>query len=162
MIIMKSRKLLIGGAAAVAAAIVGSGVAFAAWSANGSGSGAGAATVAQSLVVTPQTPSGSNASLYPGGPAGPVFFTIQNPNPYAVTVTGLSWGSPTSTNTGACSSSNVSLDANAPLTANISIPANSTTAIEDIPGVLDLAHSAGAGCEGVAFDVALTVTGAQQ
>jgi hypothetical protein len=159
---MKFKKLLIGIAAVTAAVGVGTGAAFAAWSASGSGSGAGAAAVAQSLVVTPVTPSGTGASLYPGGPAGPVFVNIANPNPYAVTITGLSWGSPTSTNTSSCASSNISLDSGAPTTVSISVPAASTASDVEINGVLDLAHSAGSGCQGVAFDIPVTVTGAQQ
>ena len=73
----KNKKLFIGIATSTAALAVGCGVAFAAWSASGSGSGTGAATVAQSLVVTPVTPAGANASMYPGGPAGAVFFNIR-------------------------------------------------------------------------------------
>lgn len=159
---MKIRKVFIGIAATTAAIGIGSGVAFAAWTASGSGSGAGAATVAQSLVVTPVTPSGAGATLYPGGPAGPVFFNIQNPNPYAVTITGLTWGAPVSTSTSTCPSTNISLDANAPTTANLSIGAGATVSALQINGVLDLAHAAPNGCQGVAFDISLTVTGAQQ
>jgi hypothetical protein len=159
---MRFKKLLIGIAATMAAVALGCGVAVAVWSVSGSGSGAGAGTVAQSLVVTPVTPSGAGASLYPGGPAGPVFVTITNPNPFAVTVTGFSWGTPTSTNTSSCPSSNVTLDANAPTTGSISIAAGQTDSDVQINGVLDLAHSAPNGCQGVAFDAALTVTGTQQ
>jgi hypothetical protein len=118
--------------------------------------------VAQSLVVTPVTPAGAGASLYPGGPAGPAFFNIQNPNPYAVTITGLAWGSPTSTNTSSCASTNISLDAGAPTTVSISVPAASTASDVQVNGVLDLAHTAGNGCQAVSFTVPVTVTGAQQ
>ncbi len=159
---MNIKKPIIGLAAIVAAIGIGSGIAVAAWSASGSGSGAGAATVAQSLVVTPVTPSGAGASLYPGGPAGPVYFTVQNPNPYAVTITGLSWGTPTSTNTSTCASANISLDANAPTTTSISVAANSTSAVLVVNGVLDLAHGAPNGCQAVAFTAPVTITGAQQ
>ncbi|MGO9559703.1 MAG: hypothetical protein ACLPQS_02730 [Acidimicrobiales bacterium] len=159
---MKIKKWMVGVAAATAAVGAGSGIAMAAWSASGSGSGAGAATVAQSLIVTPVTPSGAGASIYPGGPAGPAFVTIQNPNPYAVTITGLSWGTPTSTDVSTCASTNVSLDAGAPTTASISIAAASTDSDVQINGVIDLAHAAGNGCQGVAFTVPLTITGAQQ
>ena len=159
---MRYKKLFIGLATSTAALAVGAGVAFAAWSVSGSGSGAGSATLAQSLVVTPVTPSGAGASMYPGGPAGPVFFTIQNPNPFAVTITGLSWGAPTSTNTSSCPSSNVSVDAGAPTTASITVAAGSTDSNQQISGVLDLAHSATNGCQGVAFTAPVTVTGAQQ
>jgi hypothetical protein len=156
------KKMYVGIAAGVAALGLGSGVAFAAWTASGSGSGAGAATVAQTLVVTPVTPAGANASIYPGGPAAPVLLNIQNPNPYGVTITGLSWGTPTSTDTTTCASSNVSLDAAAPTTVSIAVPADSTASDVQVNGLLDLAHSAPNGCQGVAFDIAVTVTGAQQ
>ncbi len=159
---MRFKKGLVGLVAVVAALGVGSGIAMAVWSVSGSGSGAGAGTVAQSVVVTPVTPSGANASLYPGGPAGPVFFNIQNPNPYAVTITSVAWGTPTSTSTGTCANTNISLDAGAPTSVSISVPAASTASNVQINGVLDLAHSASNGCQGVAFDIPLTVTGAQQ
>jgi len=159
---MRFKKLYVGIVATTAAIGIGGGIAIAAWTASGSGSGAGAATVAASLTVTPVTPTGAGASLYPGGPAGPVYFNIVNPNPYAVTITGVSWGTPTSTNTTTCASSNISLDSGAPSTVSISVPAASTASDVPINGVLDLSHSAGNGCQGVAFDIAMTVTGAQQ
>lgn len=157
------KKTFIGIATATAALGLGAGIAFAAWSASGSGSGAGAAKVAQSLVVTAVTPSGpSGESLYPGGPAGWVYVNIQNPNPYNVVITGYSWGTPTSANPTACPNSNISLDAGAPTTANLTVNANSTLTAVQINGVLDLSHAAPDGCQGVAFNVPLTVTGTQQ
>jgi hypothetical protein len=91
-----------------------------------------------------------------------VYFTITNPNPYAVTVTSVAWGTPTSTNTSSCASSNVTLDANAPTTVSIPVAADTTTGMTSIGGVLDLAHGATNGCQGVAFDDTMTITGAQQ
>jgi len=159
---MRSKRFFISIAGATVVCALAAGIAYAAWSASGSGSGAGAATVAQSLVVTPVTPSGANASLYPGDTGGPVFFNIQNPNPYPVTITGVSWGTPTSTNTGSCANTNVSLDAGAPTTVSISVPAASTASNVEVNGVLDLSHAAGNGCQAVSFTIPLTVTGAQQ
>jgi hypothetical protein len=160
---MKLRRIPVIIAASVATVGIGTGVAFAVWTVGGSGSGAGAATVAQSLTVTAVTPSGPGATLYPGGPAGQVYFQVANPNPFAVTITGLSWGTPVSTDTTACASSNVSVDANAPTTASISIPANATAGTAyQINGVLDLAHTAPNGCQGVGFIVPVTVTATQQ
>jgi hypothetical protein len=156
------RKLAIVAAATVALVGAGGGAAFAVWSSSGTGTGAGGALTAQSLVVTAVTPDGSGSSLYPGGPAGWVYFTVQNPNPYAVTLTAISWGTPTSTNPSACASSNISLDAGAPTTLDIPVAANSTSGAIQINGVLDLAHSAPNGCQGAAFDVPVTVTGTQQ
>jgi hypothetical protein len=160
---MKLRKIPVIIAASVATVGIGSGVAFAVWTVGGSGSGSGAATVANNLTINAITPSGAAAALYPGGPSAQVYFTVANPNPFAVTITGLTWGTPISTNTAACPSSNVSVDAGAPTTASISIPANATAGTAyQINGVLDLAHSAPNGCQGVAFDVPVTVTATQQ
>jgi hypothetical protein len=156
------KKVLITAASAVAAIAAAVGVATAVWSASGSGSGTGAAAVAQGLSVVASTPTGSNASLYPGGPAGPVQFQITNPNPYAVTISGLQWGTPASASPAICASANISLDANAPTSASISVPANSGGGPYTVNGVLDLAHNAPNGCQGMLFNVPLTVTGTQQ
>lgn len=157
------KKWLIAVGAPVAAAALGTGVAFAVWTVQGSGTGSSAATVAQSLTVTAFTPSGSGATLYPGGPAGGVDFSVTNPNPFAVTITGITWGTPTSGNPTSCANSNIALDANAPTTVSISIPANSTGgSVYVVPGVLDLAHSAPNGCEGQSFNIPMTVSATQQ
>lgn len=157
-----TKKVVIITTATMAATGLGTGIALAAWTATGSGSGSGAATVAQSLTVTAVTPSGAAAVLYPGGPAGQVYFTIHNPNPYAVTITGLQWGTPVSTNTTACPSADISVDAGAPTTVSIPVAANTTSGAEQVNGVLDLSHAAPDGCQGVAFDIPVTVTGTQQ
>lgn len=160
---MKIRKLYIGVAAGIAAVGAGAGTAFAVWTVGGSGSGSGAATVANSLTVTALTPSGAAASLYPGGPPSPVYFQVANPNPFAVTITGITWGTPTSGNTTACPNSNITLDAGAPTTVSISIPANATAGTAySVPNVLDLAHTALNGCQGVGFSIPMTVTATQQ
>lgn len=154
------KKMIIGAVAAIGALGAGGGVAFAVWTVQGSGTGAGAAGVAQNLTLTAVTPAGT---LYPGGPAGPVEFQVNNPNPFAVTITAVAWGTPFSTNTSNCASSNISLDANAPTTVSVSVPASSTTATGTVNGVLDLSHSAGNGCQGVPFDIPITsVTATQQ
>lgn len=157
------KKLFIGIAAATAAVGAGSGIALAAWTVSGTGSGGAAATVANNLVITAVTPTGSAATLFPGGPASAVDMTIANPNPFAVTITGWSWGTPVSGNTSQCANTNISVDPNAPTTASISIPANATAGtVYVVPGVLDLAHSAGNGCQGLSFSVPVTATATQQ
>ena len=160
---MKSRKLYVGLAAAVAAIAGGTGIAFAVWTVGGSGSGTGAATVANSLVATALTPSGASATLYPGGPAGAVYFQVANPNPFAVTINSIAWGTPTSNNTTTCPTANISIDPSAPTSVSISIPANAPAGTAyQIPGVLDLAHAAPNGCQGVSFNVPVTLTATQQ
>jgi hypothetical protein len=145
----------------VAFAAIGVGVAYAAWTATGSGSGAGRALVAQALTVNPVTPGQNAAALYPGGPAGWVYLTITNPNSYAVNITHIGWGTPTSTDTANCPNANISVDASAPSTLNITVPANGVTGALQVFNVLDLAHSAPDGCQGVVFNVPVTVSGTQ-
>lgn len=157
------RKLLISIVGAAAALAVAAGVAYAVWTVTGSGTGGAAATVAQNLTITAFTPTGSGATLYPGGPAGAVDMTIANPNPFAVTITGWAWGTPLSGNPTSCANTNISLDANAPTTASLSIPANATAGtVYVVSGVLDLSHSAPNGCQGQSFTVPVTATATQQ
>jgi hypothetical protein len=146
---------------AVASLAAGGGVAYAVWSTTGGGSGAARALTAQAVTVNPVTPGAPGAALYPGGPAGWVYFTINNPNPYSVNVTHLAWGTPVSTDTANCPSANVSVDANAPTTVSLPVPANGTSGAFQVFGVLDMAHSAPDGCQGVGFTVPVTVTGSQ-
>ena len=158
----RSTRIAAVGGATASLAIAG-GVAYAVWTVTGSGTGGAAATVSQNLVVTAVTPTGAAAALYPGGPAGSVYLQIANPNPFAVTVTGVAWGTPTSNNPTSCANSNISIDAGAPSTVSISVPANATAGTAySIPGVLDLSHSAPNGCQGLSFSVPVTLTATQQ
>ena len=156
------KKLFMGIAATTSALALGAGVAYAVWSVSGTGSGTGAAAVAQSVTALASTPTGAGASLYPGGPAGQVDFYVNNPNPYAVTITGITWGTPTSGDPTSCPNTNISLDSHAPTTVSLNVAANGASGPFVIPGVLDLAHSAPDGCQGVDFNIGVTITGTQQ
>lgn len=158
---MRIKKRWFAAGVALASLATGAGVAYAAWSTTGSGSGAGRALVAQAVTVNPVTPNQSAAALYPGGPAGWVYLSITNPNPYDVQITHVAWGMPASADPTDCPNSNVSVDANAPTTLNVSVPKNSTSGALQVFNVLDLSHSAPDGCQGVAFSVAVTVSGTQ-
>lgn len=158
---MNIRKRWLAAGVAVGSLAAGGGVAYAAWTAGGAGSGAARGLTAQAVTVNPVTPGAGGASLYPGGPAGWVYFSITNPNPYGMTVTHLSWGTPVSSDTADCPSTNVSVDANAPTTVNLPISGNATSGAFQVFNVLDMAHTAPDGCQGVAFTVPVTVTGSQ-
>lgn len=159
---MRIRKWVVGVAAATAAVSVGGGVALASWSAGGNGTGVGASLSAQALTAPAPAIGSNGASLYPGGPAGRVFIQITNPNPYNVVVTGVTWGAPVSQSPSGCPSSNVVIDASAPTTiGNPTIAGNSTSSDIQVLGVLDMLTSAPDLCQGVTFDVPVTLTGHQ-
>jgi hypothetical protein len=159
---MRSKRFIIGGAAALAAVLIGGGVAFATWSASGSGTGSALAYTEQTVTLNAVALPAGDASLYPGGPAGSVYFTVTNPNPYAVKITNIAWGTPVSGNPSACASSLISVDTNAPVSGlSITVPADGTSAALQVNGVLDLSSSAGDTCQGNGFTVPMTVTGQQ-
>lgn len=132
------------------------GVAFALWSANGSGAGSASTGTARNLTVTA---AATDAGLYPGGPAGAVGFTVTNPNPYPVTLAGVSYGDLDAS--GACSTDDVVLSGTAPTTLDLTVPAGGTTA-GTLPGVIGLAQDAGDECQGVTLSVDLALSGSQR
>jgi hypothetical protein len=159
---MTRRKLIFSGAAAAAAVLAGGAIAFAAWSASGSGSGSAIADTEQTVTVNAVALTSSSASLYPGGPAGNVYFTVTNPNPYAIKGTNIAWGTPVSGNPSACPSSVISIDASAPTSGlSLTIPASGTSGLLEVSGVLDLSSSATDACQGNSFTVPITISGQQ-
>lgn len=157
-----SRKLAI--VAAFLAVATLAGIAYAVWTATGTGSGNAKALTAVTVTINADTGA---ADLYPGGPAGRVYFTLTNTNPYAVsfdTVTAASvagvsggiGGSP------ACATTDLTVST-LPLTGftPVTVGANTTSATQSIPGVVAMNSSAPNACQGAVFAVSLTLTGSQ-
>ena len=146
----------------VAAGLIGliftliAGVAFAAWTADGTGSANARARTAQDLTVNAVT---GTADLYPGFTDGDLHFTLTNPNPYAVEFTSMTPGSVTSSAPGACPASNLTVDSASGL--SLPVAANATSGTQSIADVVTLAAGAPDGCQGVTFTVAVTLSGAQ-
>jgi hypothetical protein len=159
---MKKRTTVITGAAL--AVLVSAGVVFGLWSAQGTGSGRARATTAVSATVTPVncTATPSCIDLYPGFTGGDVYFTITNPNPYAITFTGMTAGAITvdASHAAACPASSITVAS--PVTGlSLAAPASSTTGQLSIADVVTMIAAAPDGCQGASFDIALTLTGTQ-
>jgi hypothetical protein len=138
---------------AAVAALAGAGVAFAAWTTNGSGSGSVTAASSKQLVITQ---SGTATGLYPTGSV-PVSFTVKNDNPYAVALTGATGG--TFTVDAAHSGCNVaSLSATPVSLTGTTVAANSTSPAQQITVKMD--NTAVDACQGATIGFTISVSGA--
>ncbi len=153
---MKGLKRKVAVVGVAVGAVIGGNMAYAAWTANGTGSGNAKALSAQAITVTASTGA---ADLYPGFTAGDVFFTVTNNNPYPVTFTGMTAGTVTSSDPTNCPASNVTV-ANA-TGLSIAAAANASGVSRSIADVVSMGHSAPDGCQGVVFTIPLTLSGSQ-
>ncbi|HWC72075.1 MAG TPA: hypothetical protein VG993_13025 [Actinomycetota bacterium] len=150
-----SKKLTLG--ALFAGAMLAGSIAFAAWTATGSGSGYAKATNAQAL-TTVDVSASTSATLYPGA-TGDVELRIDNPNPYPVTVTDVvSTGSIDSDTTAACdASTGVTFTDQTGLSLNVPAGAAATFTLN---GSVQMDNSSHTSCQGAVFTVPVTLTGA--
>jgi hypothetical protein len=147
-------KLMIGAGAVVALSVAG--VAFAAWTGSGTGSGRARATTA---VVATINPVNGTADLFPGFTGGDLFFTITNPNPYAITFTSMTPGAVTvDAGHPGCPANSVTV---APATGlNLASPPGPSAQLS-IADVVSMVTTAPDACQGASFDVVLTLSGQQ-
>jgi hypothetical protein len=146
----RSQKFVVVGV--IVAVVTAAGIAFAAWTASGTGSGSAKATSAQGLVVTAGTASGD---LYPGG-VGNVQLHVQNPNPYAVTITDVTGnGAITSDNATCTPNSGVTFTAQHGLSQGV--PANSSANIT-LTGAAAMATTSDNACQGATFTIPVSVS----
>ena len=159
---MNKRTTALGGATLTV--LASAGVAFALWSAQGTGSGRASATTAVSATVTPVDCATSPAcvDLYPGFAQGDVYFTITNANPYDITFTGMTAGDVTVDALHAADCPATSITVDSPVTGlSLLAPASSTTAELSIDDVVTMIAAAPDGCQGATFDIELTLAGVQ-
>jgi hypothetical protein len=130
--------------------------ALAVWSATGTGDGASRALTAVDLQVSAGSPT---PDMYPGA-TGAIVFSVTNPNPYPVTVTGGSVSSIAGLSgaAGTCSSSDFTLGAGTVASTAIASGATQTVTMTD---ALTMKATAGNGCQGVTVTVHGTLTGTQ-
>jgi hypothetical protein len=128
-------------------------IALAAWTSTGTGSGRAKSLSAQNSTVTARTGA---ADLYPGFTDGDLHFTVNNPNPYDVTFTSATFGAVTSSDTAACPSSNVTVDASAS-GLSLTVPAGSIGTDLEINDVVNMLAAAPNGCQDKTFDIVVTL-----
>jgi hypothetical protein len=136
--------------------ILTAGIAFAAWTAGGSGNGyAKAATVG--ALTTVDASASTTAQLYPGG-TGDVKITISNPNAFPVTVTGVSGSGAITSNAGATctNATGVTFTDTSGLT---DVAAASTTTTITLANKASMSNSSNNACQGAIFTIPVTLVG---
>jgi hypothetical protein len=151
-----SRKLFF--ALAAIAALVATGVLFAAWSTSGSGNGYAKAGSASSLSIGDASAS-TSADLYPGA-SGAVKLKVTNPNPFPVRITAVTKqaaGSITSDKGAACNASTgVTFTDQSGLT--LDLPAGPATSTFTLSGAVAMSNASDNTCQGALFTIPVDVT----
>ena len=144
--------------AAVAALVV-SGVLFAAWSTRGSGNGYAKAATASALTLNDASVS-TTADLYPGA-NGNVRLSVTNPNPFPVRITAVTKQAAatiTSDKGAACNASTgVTFTNQSGLTLDL---AASTTSTFTLTNAVSMSNASDNSCQGAVFTVPVDVTAA--
>lgn len=146
---MKNFSRRTGGVLIAIIALFAGAVAFAAWTSQGTGTGTATATNAKPLTIAVTNASG----LYPTGSFN-VPFTVNNPNPYAVTLSKISLKTVTVDKVG-CTAGVVT---GADLTDTDVIPAAGTTASRNFS--VTMSNAAEDACQGAVFTLTLQANGA--
>lgn len=141
--------------ALIIVAMLGGGVAFAAWMVTGTGAVSGVAGTTVNFTVAATTPASS--LLYPGGTAA-LAGTITNDNAFTVRVTSVTLGTPTTSSPG-CPASNITLPQTTITGLAIDVPGNSNSAVLSLPLAVTMLPTAAEGCKQVTFTVPVTATG---
>jgi hypothetical protein len=131
-------------------------VAFAAWTATGSGNGYAQAKTAVAL-TTIDVSASTTAQLYPGA-TGDVLIKITNPNPYAVTVTGLAGAGAITSNKGATCDGATGVTYTAPVAPSLAVAAGASTQFT-LTGAVAMSNASNNACQGAIFTIPVTLTG---
>jgi len=134
-------------------------VAFAWWTAGGSGTGYAKAASASPLTTVDVSASTTN-DLYPGGD-GTLTIQIHNPNTYQVTVNSITPTGPGTSGVPACTAANTVTMPSAITGQTIVIPAGNDSAFLTYPGAVHMNLGAGPdnSCQGLTFSIPVSLTG---
>jgi hypothetical protein len=132
------------------------GVAFAAWTASGSGNGYAKAQTVQSLTTVDASAS-TTAQLYPGG-TGDVKVTVSNPNSFPVTITGVSGNGTITSDKGAACNASTGVTFTDTTGLSNSVAASGSTTIT-LSGKAAMSSASDNSCQGAVFTIPITLTG---
>ena len=149
-----TKKFVVAGG--LVAGLLASGVAWAAWTADGTGNGYAKATTAE-VLTTDDVSATTVAQLYPGG-TGDVKLTINNTNDYPVRVTSIAGNGTIVADSGhaGCTTTGVSF---ADQTGTWDVAANSETAVT-LTGATSMSNASLNACQGATFTIPVALSGA--
>ncbi len=133
---------------AVSVAAFGGAAAFAAWTVGGGGSGTATAVSAQNLTTGT---AATTAALYPGISGANLSLSVNNPNPFPVTITSVNADGaavPDATHASGCVTTGV---AYATTATSKAIPANGSSSFT-VAGV-SMSNASDTGCQGATFTI---------
>lgn len=140
--------------AVVFAGLMAAGIAFAAWTATGTGSGYAKATTAQ-VLTTVDASATAAATLYPGA-TGDVELEISNPNPYPVRVTSVTGNGAITASAPGCNAGSVGFTDQDPVT--LDVPASGSASFT-LSGAVTMDGTANDDCQGAVFTIPVSLSG---
>lgn len=151
-------KLAVAVIAAVCACV---GLVYAQWTTNGSGSAYAKAGTAQAL-STVDVSASTSATLYPGV-SGDVLIKLDNPNPYTVTVTGVSGTGTITADAGhsGCTTTGVTFTNQTGLTLTIPAKSGGVDGVlqTTLTGAASMSNASLNACQGATFTIPVSISG---
>jgi hypothetical protein len=137
------------------------GLVYAAWTTNGTGSGYAKAGTAQSI-STVDVSASTSATLYPGV-SGDVLIKLDNPNPYAVTVTAVTGSGSITADAGhsGCTTTGVTFTNQTGLSLVIPAKSGGVDGVlqTTLTGAASMSNASLNACQGATFTIPVTLTG---
>jgi hypothetical protein len=141
----------------VVAAAVAAGVAYAAWTASGSGSGYAKAGSAQ-VLTTLDASAVTSASLYPGA-TGSMTLKVNNQNPYPVRITSVTGNGTITSDKGAACDASTGVTFTNQTGLALDVPASSNATFT-LAGAVSMSNASDNSCQGAVFTIPVTLSGA--
>jgi hypothetical protein len=138
-------------------AMLAASVAFAAWTATGSGNGYAKAGTAQAL-STADASASTAATLYPGA-TGDVTITISNPNSYPVEVTSVTGDGAITSDTGPACDASTGVTYTDQTGLSLDVPAGGSQTFT-LTGAVSMSNASDDSCQGAVFTIPVALSGA--